>query len=232
MSNDIRKNDLRGLKPTLQGWGILDVNYVVQKKEIIRYTNKKPVQKVIWVCPYYRDWSSMIIRCFNKKYQDKYPTYKGCTIHEDLSNFIKWVDSQPNRDWQNCQLDKDFLSKENKHYSPETVSYISNSLNSFITNTSRSRGALMLGVTFTKKCKTRPYQAQCSNPFNAKNEFLGYFATELDAHKAWQAKKHEYACQLADLQENENLADKLRTMYNPDNVWVYGNYKGDFYESK
>lgn len=200
------------------GWGINDVNYVVQKKQ---YIGGK--QKQIWICPYYKDWKTMIQRCYSVEYLKQRPTYKGCTISEEwryLSNFIKWVDSQPNKDWQNCEPDKDLLLNNNKHYSPETVVYISRSLNLFITDRGNNRGDLMIGVTPSKGSNKNPYRAKCGNPFTGKGEYLGLFPTELEAHKAWQTRKHKYACQLADLQDDPRVANILISRYPPDKDWT------------
>jgi len=221
---NIRRDDWESLKPTVGGWGINDVNYAVSLKENLPKLNGKVRQKVLWVCPYYRKWSSMIYRCFCPKYQEDRPTYKGCTITEDwkyLSNFIKWVDSQPNKDWQNCEPDKDFLSIGNKHYSPETVVFVSLVVNKFITDSNKARGNLMLGVTKEMRSKINPYRANCGNPFDSKrSSYVGCHPTEIEAHLAWQAKKHEYALQLADMQEDERIASRLREMYAPDKDWT------------
>lgn len=164
------------------GWGINDVDYKVTRTTIV-----DGKRKTLWTCPYYQDWRNMISRCFNSGYQKKYPTYIGCTITEDwkyLSNFIKWVENQPNKDWQNCSPDKDYLIEGNKHYTPETVVYIPKDLNNFITDCTKDRGDCMIGVTAIGG-KLNPYKARCSNPFTKKLEHLGTFATELEAHLAW-----------------------------------------------
>lgn len=222
MGKNIRRDDWISLKPTVWGWGINDVNYRVQLKETIgRKSDGKIIQKCIWTCPYYQDWTRMIQRSYCPKYQDKHPTYKGCTICEEwkyLSNFIDWVNSQSNSDWINCIPDKDFLSVGNKHYSPETVVYIPRALNTFIGE--KSSGILMRGVQIVKNSKNNPYQACCCNPFSETRDYLGVFRTELEAHKAWQAKKHEYACILADMQDDLRLAEALRQRYSPDKDWV------------
>ena len=199
------------------GWGVNDVDYEVYKYEVVN--GKK---KVVWVCPYYQKWKDTLKRCFDSKHQEKYPTYKGCTVTEDwkyLSNFIKWVNKQPNKDWVNCQPDKDILVNGNKHYSPETVVFISNLLNSFITDSLGTRGGCMIGVSLTDS-KINPYRSNCSNPFTKGSGHMGMFPTELEAHKAWQAKKHEYACQLADLQSDPRVAKALRERYAPDKDWT------------
>lgn len=192
------------------GWGINDVDYNVYKYEQINGKSKR-----VWKCPYYADWANMLQRCFGVSYQDSRPTYKTCTISEDwryLSNFIRWVDSQPNRDWRNCSLDKDFLSEGNKHYSPETCVYISKGLNSFITDSGARRGEFMLGVCDSRR-KAKPYTAQCRNPFTGKGHHIGNYITELEAHFAWKAKKHEYSLKLAELQSDPRVSLKLKDMY-------------------
>lgn len=217
----IRRDDWETLKPTVWGWGINDVNYTLQVKEIVgRRPDGRLIQKGIWTCPYYQDWARMIQRSYSPKYQVKQPTYKGCTICEEwryLSNFIKWVDFQPNKNWVDCQLDKDFISMGNMCYSPETTVYIPRELNTFFGE--KSLGSFMRGVTIIKNKGGRPYQASCDNPFGA-GKYLGVFHTELEAHKAWQAKKHEYACQLADVQQDQRVADALRHRYSPDKDWT------------
>lgn len=201
------------------GWGINDVDYKVEIKEKLIDCNKS---KLVWRCPYYEDWTNMIVRAHNVNYSNSRPSYSNVTICDDwkcLSNFIKWVDSQPNRDWQNCALDKDLLLDGNKYYSPENCVYIPKSINSFILSCKRSRGNLLIGVTFSCR-KKNPYSAQCRNPFNRKCSYVGMFPTELEAHKAWQAKKHEYACALADLQDDPRVADALRQRYSADKDWT------------
>jgi hypothetical protein len=200
------------------GWGVNDVDYNVVKHEVVNGKRKQ-----VWICPYYRKWKEILRRCFDLKYQGKQPTYKNCTVCDEwkyLSNFIKWVDSQPNTDWQICEPDKDFLVQGNKHYSPDTVVFVSSKANSFIIDCGKSRGKYMIGVCDSGKAyKNKPYQAQCSNPFGG-SAHIGRFQTELEAHKAWQDRKHEYACKLADEQSDERVASRLREMYAPYKDWT------------
>jgi len=196
------------------GVGVRDTDYVVKKAETIGYIDSKRKQKTVWVCPYYIKWTNMLKRCYSEDCQNNQPTYKGCTVCPDwlyLSNFINWVDEQPNRDWVTCQLDKDFLVADNKVYSPNTCVFISSRLNKFITDSGGSRGEYLLGVSLYKR--NGKFKAQCSDPFRENGEYIGYFDTELEAHLAWKARKHEYACQLADLQEDERVASVLRIKY-------------------
>ena len=218
MFENVRRDDWESLKPTVYGWGINDVKYNTHESSPI-----EGKWKILKRCPYYMDWVTMIYRCYDAKHKEKNPAYMGCTICDEwkyLSNFIKWVDIQPNRDWQNCVPDKDFLIEGNKHYSPETVVYIPSSLNSFITAKNKARGKYMLGVRRNSHSKKNPFMSECSNPFTKKCDYLGSFSDELTAHKAWQAKKHEFSCIYADLQDDSRLAKILRERYAPDKDWT------------
>ena len=206
----------------VHGWGINDVDYAVSITKETSKINGKRKHDILWVCPYYTDWRNMLLRVLSPKYHKIGYSYYNCAIFEEwkyFSNFIKWVDSQPNRDWQNCSLDKDLLVLHNKVYSPETCAYIPTFLNSFLVEGQNRRGRYMLGTSLKKTSKVRPFQSHCSDPFKEQNTYIGTFATELEAHKAWQAKKHEYACQLADLQDDIRVADALRQRYAPDKDW-------------
>ena len=200
------------------GWGINDVNYPISKREIVNGVSKRT-----WMCPYYRSWSNMIYRVIDKKSHKYHPTYADCMICDEwkvFSNFIRWVDNQPNRDWENCCLDKDFLSEDNKIYSPNTCIFIDQKLNKFIITGKKRIGGLPLGVSLVRDSKLKPFLAQCRNPITGEHENLGRYGDQFSAHKTWQAKKHEYACLLADLQEDERIAKALRERYAPDKDWT------------
>jgi hypothetical protein len=126
-----------------------------------------------------------------------------------LSNFIKWVDSQPNRDWKNCQLDKDLLLKGNKIYSPETCVFIDRNINNFLIDRKNFRGKYLLGVSY----HNGRYRSRCNNPFTGSEMFIGNFDTEMEAHLAWKSQKHEFACMLADSQKDPRVVNALCNFY-------------------
>jgi len=199
----------------LFGWGVYDEEKPYSRREWVdgRFKNSN--------CPYFSKWFSMLMRVLDPKYLKKYPTYEGSTICDDwkyFSNFKLWVDSQPNKNWMNCHLDKDLLSGS-KHYSPETCVFISEELNNFLLFTSR-RGKCLLGVSIELKSKIHKYKVGCSNPFTKKNDFVGNFCNELEAHLAWKERKHEHACALAEMQSDERVAVALRKRYSPDSDWT------------
>lgn len=196
------------------GFGINDSPNPVSKRVMV---NGKA--NFLWRCPYYDKWTGMLSRCYSQKELEKHPCYIGCYVSEDFrkfSDFKKWVDEQPNRDWENCHLDKDLLLSGNKCYSRDTCVFVSPALNMFLTNSTESKTDYLLGAKYHKRDKV--FEACCSNPltYSEDGRYLGRFNTELEAHLAWRNKKHEYACILADMQTDERLSEALRVMFKPD----------------
>lgn len=81
----------------------------------------------------YEIWHSMIKRCYDSKYQEKYPTYKGCRVEDCLLNFQhmgKWIEENYYEvPGERMCLDKDILHKGNKIYSRETCIFVPNRIN-------------------------------------------------------------------------------------------------------
>ena len=193
------------------GVGINDVDYVVQKWETIGYVNGVRKQKRVWICPYYRVWAGMLMRCYSTKYQERNPTYKGCNVSEEwkrFSNFRKWMMTQ---DWEGKQLDKDLLFEGNKIYSAETCVFVSPMVNAFVNDKSNDRGEWLIGVCWDKE--GGKFKSRCRNPFTKKQEYLGLFTCEQEAHKAWLKRKLELAYLLAAEQTDERVSKALVERY-------------------
>ena len=193
------------------GVGINDADYVVEKRETVGYVNGKRKQNLVWICPFYQAWKSMIQRCYSSKYQERSPTYKGCSVSEEwlrFSNFRTWMECQ---DWECKQLDKDLLFESNKVYSEETCVFVSGAVNSFTIDRGNDRGECMIGVDRHKA--SGKFQSRCNNPFTKKGEYLGLFIDELEAHKAWLKRKLELATLLAAEQTDERVANALVERY-------------------
>ena len=82
--------------------------------------------------PYYALWKDMLERVYTPNENDIKP-YAGVTVHADwhrFSNFKRWVDHQPQTNWQHLQLDKDLLVKGNKVYAPDVCCFLTNQENS------------------------------------------------------------------------------------------------------
>ena len=185
----------------IYGAGINDADYPIKK-----VINGKQIQ-----CPYYQKWHHVLDRALSQKTKEKHPTYRDVSVCEEwliFSNFKAWMELQ---DWEGKEIDKDIIVLGNKIYSPETCVFVDRIVNTFVMGCDASRGSTMIGVCFCKSEKK--FKSSCSNPFTKKGEALGYFADEISAHKAWRKRKHELACQLADLQTDNRVANALRSRY-------------------
>lgn len=136
-------------------------------------------------------WRDMITRC----YKPKQKSYEPCSVCEEwitFSNFKTWLDSQV---WDDSyQIDKDLLVKGNTTYSPDTCVMLPREINVFLS--SGNRDTQYLTGAFYRKALNK-YQSRIQNPFTGKQEHLGVFESELDAHLKWKATKHSFALQYA-----------------------------------
>ena len=197
-------------KKLVFGVGINDADYVVQRNEIIEVNGKQKL-KLVWVCPYYRAWHNMLMRCYSTKYQERFPTYKGCSVSEEwltFSVFKSWMERQ---DWEGKQLDKDLLFNGNKVYSGETCVLVTKAVNMFTIDSGASRGEWLIGVCWHKG--EGKFMSYCSNPFTKKQEHLGYFTSDIEANQAWLKRKLELAHLLAAEQKDERVAKALIKRY-------------------
>lgn len=163
------------------GAGTNDAEYVINVKEIL--PNGK--RKTLWVCPAYAAWKGMVSRGYSQKCKERNPTYQNVTVCEKwllFSNFRSWWVHNNVAGWQ---LEKDLLVKGSLIYSPDTCVYTPNYLNTLLADSASSRGDSPLGVCRTDELK--PYMSRCS--IGGKQQFLGYFSTHQEAHKAWQLFK-------------------------------------------
>ena len=198
-------------KKLIYGVGINDVDYVVAKFEFLGRVDGKQKKKALWRCPYHQAWVSMLTRCYSTKLQERSPTYRGCSVSEEwltFSNFKSWMEKQG---FEGKHLDKDLLFEDNKVYSAETCVFVTPLVNTFTTETKASQGGWMVGVCLDKALEK--FVAQCRNPFTKKNEYLGLFTNEQQAHDAWLKRKLELAHELAAIQTDQRIAKALIDRY-------------------
>lgn len=184
------------------GVGINDADYV---------TRKTINGKVVLSCKFFEVWRGVIRRCYSEESLRNHPTYAGCSVCDEwltFSNFKAWMETQ---DWKGKEIDKDIINKGNKIYSPEFCVFVDSMTNSFIIDCGSVRGEWPIGVTFHKR--NNEFRAQCSDPFTKVRGWIGAFKCPNEAHQAWRKRKHELACQLADLQTDQRVADALRARY-------------------
>ena len=141
----------------------------------------------------YELWKSMLERCYSDSaYQKKRPTYKDCEVSENFKSyeyFYEWCHNQIGFDVKGFDLDKDLLVKGNKVYNESTCVFIPAEINSLLTKCTASRGKHLIGVCWSKTANA--FKATVSKN-KGKQEFLGYFKTEIEAFNAYKQAKESF----------------------------------------
>jgi len=181
----------KAFRKPLFGIGINDAPYITQPK-----IDGKNV-----FCPYFSVWRSMMIRCYSKKYHNKQPTYKECSVHEEWHKFMSFREWMEKQDWEGKFLDKDILIYGNKIYSEKTCFFVSRKVNNLMNDHKGERGKLPIGVCFFEG----KYMAQCSG---SNKRYLGLFESPKEAHNAWSVKKAEIIANIA-INEKEPIKSAL-----------------------
>ena len=156
-------------------------------------------------CPYYQKWLSMLKRCYSVKYQNRQPTYIGCTVCKEwllFSNFRKWMEAQT---WKGMELDKDIIVYNNKIYSPSTCCFVTKEINSLLNNHKNAKGKYPTGVSWHSA--TKKVFSQCST----KNGlvYLGCFDTISEAEKAYKQFKKALIVEIASNQTDIRIRNGL-----------------------
>jgi hypothetical protein len=170
------------------------------------YQVKPLVGGIRLVCPFYTKWQGMMHRCFSEKFQEKHPTYKGCSVCDEwliFSNFKAWMLTQ---DWEGMELDKDIINPENKIYSPDNCCFVPQKLNKLLNDFAAGRGELPRGVCFCKQ--TGRYQAHVCIGGKAKK--LGRHDTIKQASAAYVKAKVSLILKAANEQSDRRIANGLR----------------------
>lgn len=162
----------------------------------------------------YTTWSNLLKRCYNKKTQEKHPTYINCTVCSEWHNFqvfAKWFNENYYEvDNEKTHLDKDILIKGNKVYSPKTCCFVSSKINMLFTKSNIVRGDYPIGVSWHKIRNL--FSANCNNG-NKKKIHLGYFNTPEKAfYEGYKPYKEKLIKQYADAYKDKipkNLYDAL-----------------------
>lgn len=139
----------------------------------------------------YDKWNDIFRRCYNSSFQNKNPTYHGCSVDPEwhcFQNLGEWFEQNYNADYmQGWHLDKDILIKGNKVYSSKTCELVPQEINALFTKAKKIRGAYPIGVT---KAKNGRFFAAISK--NKVRLPLGYFDTPEEAFEAYKEAKEEW----------------------------------------
>lgn len=169
---------------------------------------------------YYKVWYSMMQRCYDKKYKEKYTTYIDCEACNEwlcFQNFGNWFDNNYYEIEREVMcLDKDILNKGNKIYSPDNCIFVPERINTLFIKRDKLRGDYPIGVCYHKANKK--FIANC-NIYDFKENknkriFLGCYDTPEQAFKVYKQFKEKYIKEVADYYKNQ-IPDKLyQALYN------------------
>ena len=162
--------------PSVYGVGIIGTKY---PSEVNRVKTKEYVL-----------WQNMFQRCYSTTLKKRNPTYEGCEVSNNFKYFeyfYEWCHNQigfgNDGNGNPFQLDKDLLVKGNKVYSENVCVFIPSEINSLLINNTASRGEHLIGVSWCKRNKA--FRATVSRN-KGKQEYLGFFNTEIEAFKAYK----------------------------------------------
>ena len=166
----------------------------------------------------YSTWNSMLKRCYDEKYQEKYPTYKECVVCDEwhnFQNFAKWYEENYYEvEGQRMNLDKDILVKHNKIYSSETCIFVPQTINKLFVKRDGKRGDSVIGTS----PKDGKYQVNCQifNPETGKSkqEYLGFYDTQEKAFEIYKYYKEKNIKQVADYFEKHIPENLYYALYN------------------
>lgn len=170
------------------GVGINDADYRVIHSKSFGSVNGKRIRKIVWQCPYFITWTSVMRRSFSEAYKRDNPSYKGVTCCEDWKIFSKFRAWMVTQNYEGLQLDKDILCSGSKLYSPETCAFVPHEVNTLLLDCNASRGEYPIGVCVKLDRKSPYYIAQVRKNVNGSSHIGCYKTPEL-AHKAWQWEK-------------------------------------------
>jgi len=136
----------------------------------------------------YKLWASMLQRCFDEKFKQKYPTYEGVTCSKEwlsMTNFIEDVSQMKGFGLSGWALDKDILQKGNKLYSKDTCCFVPQEVNMLLVKCDNSRGEYPVGVCFDKYAG----KFKAGLRINGKAKHLGLFTTPEEAFQVYKLAK-------------------------------------------
>ena len=167
----------------------------------------------------YNTWKNMLKRCYDPKYHERRPTYKGCKVYDELlnfQNFAKWYyENYYEIEGQQMCLDKDILIKGNKIYSPDTCVFVPEKINLLFIKSDKIRGEYPIGVCYSKRDKK--IIAQCRvydyKENKKKRIFLGHYNTPEEAFYAYKEFKESYVKEVADYYKDKIPKKLYNAMY-------------------
>lgn len=187
-------------KGLLYGVAVNDV-----KERVIETIYVDGKRKKVYLCDAYRKWSNMLARCYGGSKAKYLARYKDVTVCDEWLRFSSFRDWMYSHDYEGMELDKDLKVDGNKVYSPDACLFIPHEINAFLVLSNGIRGNLPVGVCLFKRDNN--YHSYIKH--KGEREHIGYFSTPMEAHKAWQIKKLEFAVEMRDKQDRPEIIQGL-----------------------
>ena len=148
--------------------------------------------------PTYKRWLGLFTRCYGLE-DNHNTTYKDCEVCNEWWNFQFYAQWEEENYYevpgQTMHIEKDFIVKGNKIYSPQYCVFCPININSIITDNGARRGKYTIGVGY--KEDSGHYYARVQDG-HGNSHWLGTFLTEQEAFKTYKYYKEFYIKQLAD----------------------------------
>lgn len=154
----------------------------------------------------YKTWRTILKACYSSRLTHKINPYVDCAVCDDwhnFQNFAEWFYENHPKDGRKYTLDKNIKSLGSKVYCPENCIFVTSNVYRFVIRIEKTKGQLPVGVSV--ESRNGRFQSFCGDPDTNKSTRLGYFDTPYSAHMAWRNKKYEYAIELANQQEREEV---------------------------
>ena len=168
------------------GWGVNNADYATCQQ----------IDGKSKICPFYDRWRGMIKRSIDPTGRWKGTAYESVSVGEGFKMFMDfkcWPEDQGFNlnNFNLLHLDKDILSGDVKLYSPETCAFVTRKVNNLLLTSEGKRGECLLGVSKCVKASLgRRYYARYTD--NRRGIRIGAYASEAEAHRAWQLAKADY----------------------------------------
>ena len=166
-----------------------------------------------------KKWMSMLIRCYDKEFHKKEPTYTDCEICKEwlnYQNFAEWFyKNYYEISNEKMCLDKDILIKGNKIYSPQTCIFVPDRINKLFIKSDAIRGEYPIGISYHKRKSGNDCLRVDITLINGKRKLLGLFSfNEVEkAFICYKTEKEKIIKQVADEYKNLIPIELYEAMY-------------------
>ena len=141
----------------------------------------------------YTVWKSALIRCYDKKYQNRNPKYVGCEVSclfKRFDLFKEWYFRQVGHDQEGWHLDKDILVKGNMVYSEDTCCFVPPEINYMFKSKRSDSNVLPRGISIVRNKYVARYGS-------CEKRYIGTYETMDEAFYVYKQAKESHIKEVA-----------------------------------